>query len=199
METVTSHSPKPPILQITKTSCSKLTKNRNLNCKIPSKIHHQNIRGLRCKTNKLIGHLYPILPLMLCFTEHHAHWEELQQIFMYEYKLAAYFCRTSYAKGGVCMYVHKSLKIESVDIENYCTEKDFEACAIKLNLNSTHICTITTCRAPSGNFNLFINNMDSILRNLYNPALELIICGDINIDYLKNTDKKNQLENLLLS
>jgi exonuclease III len=109
---------------------------------------------------------------------------------MYKYKMAAYFCRTSYAKGGVCMYVHKSLKIESVDIESYCKEKDLEACAIKLNLNSTHICIITTYRAPSGNFNFFINNLDSVLRNLYNPALELIICGDINIDYLKNTDKK---------
>ena len=94
--------------------------------------------------------------------------------------------------------MHKSQKIESVDIEN-CKEKNLEACAIKLNLNFTHICIITTYRAPSGNFDFFINNLDLVLRNLYNPALELIICGDINIDYLKNTDKKNQLENLLLS
>jgi hypothetical protein len=97
------------------------------------------------------------------------------------------------------MYVHKSLEIESIDIENYCKEKDLEDCAIKRNLNSTHICIITTYRAPSGNFNFFINKLDSILRNLYNPALEFNICGDINIDYLKNTDKKKQLENLLLS
>ena len=91
-------------------------------------------------------------------------------------------------REGVCMYVHKNLKIRSVDIENYCKEKYLEACAIKLNLNSTHICIITTYTAPSGNFKFFINNLDSILRSLYNPALELIICGDINIDCLKNTD-----------
>jgi len=54
---------------------------------------------------------------------------------MYEYKLAAYFCRMIYAKGGVRMYVHKSLEVESVDKENYCKEKDFEACAIKLRRN----------------------------------------------------------------
>ena len=40
-----------------------------------------------------------------------------------------------YAKGGVRMYVHKSLEVESVDKENYCKEKDFEACAIKLRRN----------------------------------------------------------------
>jgi len=107
---------------------------------------------------------------------------------MYEYKLAAYICRMLYAKGGVCMYVHRSLELESVDTGNYCKEKGFEACAIKPNFISTHICIIAIYRAPTGNFNFFINNLDSILRNVYNPTLELIICGDINIDYLKNTD-----------
>ena len=141
-----------------------------------------------------MGHFHPILPQILRFTEHHAHCEELQQIFMNDYKLATYFCRTSYAKGGACIYVHKSLKFGSVDIENYCKEKDLEACAAKLTLNSTHICIITIYRAPSGNFTFFINNFDSILRNLYNPALEFIICRDINIDYLKNTDKKTNLK-----
>ena len=135
METVNLHSSKPPISQVTKTSCYTLTKNRNLNCKILLKIYHQNIRGLRCKTNELISHLLQISPPILCLTEHHAHWEEQQQIFMYEYKLATYFCRMLYAKGGVCMYVHKSLEVESVDKENYCKEKDFEACAIKLRRN----------------------------------------------------------------
>ena len=155
MEMVTSHSPKLSISQITKTSCPKLTRNLNLNYRIPLKIYHQNIRGLRCKTNELMGHLHPILPEILCFTEHHAHWEELQQIFVNDYKLATYFCRTSYAKGGACMYVHKSIKNESVDIENYCKEKHLEACATKLTPNFTHICIITIYRALSGNFIFF--------------------------------------------
>ena len=127
------------------------------------------------------------------------HREELQLVTINKYNLAATFCRITYAKGGICMYVHKGLEIISTDIENYCKEKDFEACAIKPNLNSTYICIITIYRAPSGNFNLFINKLDTILRELYNPALDFIICGDINIDYLKNTEQKNQLENLLLT
>jgi exonuclease III len=190
METVTLHSHNVLTPQITKESSPNLTKRLNTNYRIPLKIYHQNIRGLRCKTNELIGHLHPVLPQILCLTDHHVNWEELQQISINDNKLAAYFCRTSYAKGGVCTYVHKSLKVVTIDIENHCKEKDLEVCAIKLNLNSTRICIITTYRAPSGNFNFFINKLDTILRNLYNPALEFIICGDINIDYLKNTDKK---------
>ena len=113
--------------------------------------------------------------------------------------MATYFCRTSYAKGGACIYVHKSLNYEGVDIGNYCKEKDLEVCAIKLNLNSTHICIISIYRPPTGNFNFFTNNLDLIFNKLYNPTSKLIICGDINIDYLKNTGKKIQLETLLFS
>jgi hypothetical protein len=74
---LTSHSHKLPIPQITKESGPKLTKKLNTNCRIPLTIYHQNIRGLRCKTNELIGHFHPVLPKILHFTEHHMHWEEL--------------------------------------------------------------------------------------------------------------------------
>jgi hypothetical protein len=82
-------------------------------------------------------------------------WEKLQQLSINEYKLADHFCRSLYAKGGVCMYAHKSLETESINIEKYVKEKYLEACAIKLKLNSTQICIITTYRAPSGNFDFF--------------------------------------------
>ena len=62
----------------------------------------------------------------------------------------------------VPVYMHKSLNFEGVDIGNYCKEKDLEACAIKLNLNSTHICIISIYRTPIGNFNFFTNNLDLI-------------------------------------
>jgi hypothetical protein len=129
----------------------------------------------------------------------HVNCEELQQTFIEDYNLSAYFCRKSYAKGGVCTYVHKSLNFENIDLDMYCIEKGFEVCALKLNLKLTQTCIITIYRAPSGNFNLFINELDLILRKLCNPALEYIICGDTNIDYLTNNGKKNQLEALLLT
>ena len=37
-----------------------------------------------------------------------------------------------------------------------------------------------------------------MLQLLYTPTLHIIICGDININYLMESDKKNQLDNLLL-
>jgi hypothetical protein len=157
METVTIHSHKLPIPHTTKESGPNLTKKLNTNCIIPLKIYHQNIRGLRCKTNELMSHLQPVLPQILCFMEHPMNWEELQEVFINNYKLVAYFCRTIYTKVGVCMYAHKSLKVVTIDIENHCKGKDPKVCAIKLIINSTYICIITTYRAPSGNFNFFIS------------------------------------------
>jgi hypothetical protein len=35
-----------------------------------------------------------------------------------------------------------------------------------------------------------------ILQSLYTPKLNMIICGDINVNYLNDSDKKNQLDAL---
>ena len=75
---------------------------------------------------------------------------ELQQTHIDSYNLAANYCRTYYAMGVVSTYVHKSLKFLSTDLEKYCKEKDFKACALKLHLNFKSVCITTIYRAPSG-------------------------------------------------
>jgi hypothetical protein len=72
-------------------------------------VFHQNIRGLREKTNELLSHLHPASPQILCFTEHHMNFTELQLINIDSYKLGANYCITLYKKGGVCIYVQKKL------------------------------------------------------------------------------------------
>jgi hypothetical protein len=49
---------------------------------------------------------------------------------------------------------------------------------------------MAVCRAPNGNFNLFVNGLDGIIKPLYKVDLKLIVCGDINRDYLTDSDKK---------
>jgi hypothetical protein len=48
-------------------------------------ILHQNIQGLRWKSNEVLSFLYPSFPCILCFTEHHLnqHDIELLQIDIY--------------------------------------------------------------------------------------------------------------------
>jgi hypothetical protein len=58
---------------------------------------------------------------------------------------------------------------------------------------------MTVYRAPTDNFNLFLNRLDDINKTLYKVDLKLIICGDISIDYLTDNDKKRQLDAVLLT
>jgi endonuclease/exonuclease/phosphatase family metal-dependent hydrolase len=56
---------------------------------------------------------------------------------------------------------------------------------------------ICVYRAPSGDFNLFLQLFDEALKSLYKPKVEFLLCGDLNIDYLSNSSRKQQFSILL--
>jgi hypothetical protein len=47
----------------------------------------------------------------------------------------------------------------------------------------------------------FLNGLDSIItrKSLHKAELKLIVCGDINIDYLTGNERRKQLDAMLLS
>ena len=100
------------------------------------------------------------------------------------------YCRKLKHKGGVCVFVHNSLKFTPLDIDNYCIDQDFEACAIQLNSKHDKLCILAIYRSPQGNFNTFLTNLDLILHKFFNLNFNFIICGDINVDYLTESYKK---------
>jgi hypothetical protein len=51
------------------------------------RVFHQNIRGLRNKTNELISSMHSNLPHILCLTEHHMKQLELEHIHIENYNL----------------------------------------------------------------------------------------------------------------
>ena len=54
-------------------------------------------------------------------------------------------------------------------------------------------------RSPTGNFTHFLTQLEIILNDLYNTSSIFILCGDFNIDYIKNSYRKYTLESLLVS
>ena len=122
---------------------------------------------------------------------------ELQRTFFDNHKFGGSYCRMTYEMGGVCIYVQESLNYVKLHLERYCQDKNFKVCAIKTHFNAKSVCIIAIYRVPSGNFELFLSKLDTILRKLYNATLEYIFFGDINIDYLINNDRKTRLDTLL--
>jgi len=81
----------------------------------------------------------------------------------------------------------------------FCKEKDLEVCAVKLHLLSCEICVITIYGSPSGNFQYLMGNLEQILCMIYSNNTEIMICGDININYLIDSTHKQLLDLLLAS
>ena len=79
----------------------------------------------------MLSHLHLDLPHVLCLTEHHLNIMEINYGNIENYALGTKFCRASYEKGGVAIYVHNSLKFTNINLSKYCKEKDFAICAVK--------------------------------------------------------------------
>jgi hypothetical protein len=125
------------------------------------KVFHQNIRGLRNKLDELYCHLSHDLLHIICMSEHHLKDFELQLTYFSDYTLAAKYCRKFFIKGGVSVFVHSEQKYNTINLEEFTTDKDIEACVIHLPINSlgeNKFCILTVYRSPSGNFTNFWSN-----------------------------------------
>jgi hypothetical protein len=72
-------------------------------------IYHQNIHGLKDKTNEIASFLYPLFPHLLCITEHHLDHSVLHHTYIEHYNLGAVHYRQTLRQGGVCIFVHNKL------------------------------------------------------------------------------------------
>jgi hypothetical protein len=94
----------------------------------------------------------------------------------------------------VCIYIHEDFDFSTISLAKYCKEKDIEVCAVKLNITDRKLIMLTIYRSTSGNFNKFMKHLDGVLNTWYSNKIEFIICGDINVNYLGNCNKRQQLE-----
>ena len=56
---------------------------------------------------------------------------------------------------------------------------------------------MTIYRSTRGNFTNFLNRLDLILQKLYSNKYNIIICGDVNVNYLIDNNRRSQLDALL--
>jgi len=84
-------------------------------------------------------------------------------------------------------------------LNEFCIEKYLEICAAKLHLPSHEICVTTLYGSPFGNYQYFIDKLGTILNMFYSNSFEIIICGDIKINYLIYSTSKKLLDSLLAS
>jgi len=160
-------------------------------------IFHQSIRGISNKIDGFVNTIVTNPPHVLCFTEQHLKTYQLDNILLQTYKLGDNFCRKIYRNGGVCIYIHELFQFSNINVYNFCNEKDLEACLIKLYLPHCTIGIVNVYGSPTGNFEHFPNNLETLLNSISSNSMELIICRDFNINFLNNTTHKQLLNSLL--
>ena len=94
-------------------------------------IFHQNIRGLRSKSEELIlsFEMENINLHVLCLSEHHMEEHKLLHVTLSGYTLGSSFSHKHLQRGSVCIFVCKDLNFNKTDISHTCGEKDLEICA----------------------------------------------------------------------
>jgi hypothetical protein len=115
---------------------------------------------------------------------------------MENYSLGAKYCRRKLQRGGVNIFIQSHLQLTTLNLDKYCVEQDIKVCALQLDSIFLNICILVIYRSPAGNFNTFLTEPDKILQKL-GTIISNIICGDVNVNYLQESDKKSQLNALL--
>ena len=118
---------------------------------------------------------------------------------MNNYYLGAKFCRIVHRSGGVCIYIHESIQSSNIETQNYCKEKDFEACAVKLHLPTGGVSIVCLYRSPLGNFDYFLKELETILIFISRDTKRLAVCGDFNVNFDEDTPHRRSLISLLAS
>ena len=90
-------------------------------------IYYQNVRGLGNKMGDFETHILPLLPQVICLTEHHLNNQQIGNISINQYLLGAYYCRSRHKFGGVNIFVYESIICSNIDVNRYCHEYDLEA------------------------------------------------------------------------
>jgi exonuclease III len=156
------------------------------------------MRGPHSKVDKLTTHWLNHFPHILCITEHHLTDFEIGNICIKRYNLGAFYCRKSRKHCGVSIFVHDTLTYINIDLNKYCSESDLEACALKLKISTIVFIFYVFIDLQQVTFQISCL-LESTLTQLYSNTTSLIICGDININYLKTSNYKTQLDYLLAS
>ena len=84
-----------------------------------------------------------------------------------------------------------------MDLNSHCKEQDIAICAIRVVHSPLNFCILSIYRSPTGNFDTFIKKLEEILNLLFLNPVNLVICGDCNVNFMTDNTKKYQIISLL--
>lgn len=162
---------------------------------------HQNIAGVLHKKDSLEIVLLELETKsvsvdIVCISETFMKKGTESNLLLQNYKLVSSFSRPKQRRGGTCILVKKELDCEAVRGLPTPLIYTFEFCAIEIvTLNVYVICIY---RIPNSNVKQFFERLIQVLTKLTKKSNKnVIVCGDWNIDVLKNDSVSKELCSIL--
>lgn len=167
------------------------------------KVIHQNTQGISNKLGEIEVFVTEISCDLLCVTEHWSKKEEAQSLQIPGFVQGDFYCRNKYKHGGVGIFIGEQYKYKVLSyFRDLCIDKHFECVGVKVYLDtSNYIVVVNIYRSPDGNINIFLENLNEVLNFITNKNLQkhVILCGDFNINFLKNSKNLTDLLDMLNS
>lgn len=168
-------------------------------------ILHQNINGIINKSDQLIVCLDELRNSgtevdILCITEHNMIGGDEYSLYIPNFRLAASYMRQN-RHGGSCILVRNTHKFKSInDIHTISLEGIVEFSAIELTEHQIYV--ICVYRAPKTNsqpLTIFWEKLHYMLSKHFHNKKQVVLCGDFNIDTLKNDKFSREFKSILSS
>lgn len=152
---------------------------------------HLNVQGFSGKESFLELLTKDTNPAILCITETWLTADSVGSASIQDYECVECFCRREHIRGGVSIYVRRDTasRVKSANFsKDLVSELDFEVASVILD---NTVCILAIYRSPAGKFNVFTDQLASLLNRVLLVCKKVIICGDLNVDKLKVKDREN--------
>lgn len=171
-------------------------------------ILHQNIAGIINKSDLLAVHIENLKAEeievdVLCTSESFIRSGQEKMVNIPNFQLVANFSRTDEKRGGVCILVKNDHQCKEIkDIAKLSVTSVVEFCAVELtDHNMIIVCAyrIPKSKQKKKYLAIFYERLDSVLSRLCKKSnKKIILCGDFNIDRLKNNSESRFFHDTLL-
>jgi hypothetical protein len=134
---------------------------------------------------------------ILCFTEHWLLEVQMNVTHIDHFRLASNFSRNHSTSGGSCIFMRNNTETKEAEyLKGLGKEKGFEISVVEVS----DIGTILACiyRSPHSDFYEFLHKLELLIYKVSSKGKRLILCGDLNVNFLQYSGKLLHLQNLLL-
>lgn len=159
---------------------------------------NQNIAGLLSKRKLLELTISELTdcdaePDVLCFSETFLQKGDEKNVSISNYKLAAYYSRSS-RRGGTCILMRKGMVYHEIKIpDNYVLPGTFECCGVSIPKYKLIILCVYTSHNKFAHS--FFTRLEAVTHDLLTkiPNYKIIIAGDFNINTLVDSKASQHL------